>query len=161
MFSGWSWRTAAPRSQNQQSFARFRIVDVLLLVCGEVQPFRKDFAVAGCLIQQRDEVAVFQNVLDLRGRKKVLHILGGACGYAAPFAEAFPNLGTVRGGLFFFQQKVELVCKIPCSPALAAVLGDAAPYLVLDNEHPQFFNCLPNSLMSKATSRLWMSTFVL
>jgi len=22
---------------------------------------------------------------------------------------------------------------------LAAVLGDAAPYLVLDNEHPQFF----------------------
>ena len=26
-----------------------------------------------------------------------------------------------------------------CGPALAAVLGDAAPYLVLDNEHPQFF----------------------
>ena len=56
-----------------------------------------------------------------------------------PFAEALPNLGTVRGGLFLFQQKVELVCKIPCGPALAAVLGDAAPYLVLDNEHPQFF----------------------
>jgi len=26
---------------------------------------------------------------------------------------------------------------------------------------PNFFNCFPNSLMSKATSRLWMSTFVL
>ena len=78
-------------------------------------------------------------LLDLRGRKKVLHILGGARGHTAPFAEAFPNLGTVRSGLFLFQEQMELVCKIPCSPALAAVLGDAAPYLVLDNEHPQFF----------------------
>ena len=67
-------------------------------------PIPKNTQLAGCLIQQRDEVAVFQNVLDLRGRKKVLHILGGTCGHAAPFAEALPNLGTVRGGLFFFQE---------------------------------------------------------
>ena len=65
--------------------------------------------------------------------------MGGTCGHAAPFAEALPNLGTVRGGLFLFQEQVELVRKIPCGPALAAVLGDTAPYLVLDNEHPQFF----------------------
>ena len=35
----------------------------------------------------------------------------------------------------------EEVRKIPCSPALAAVLGNAAPYLVLDNEH-QKQHCL-------------------
>ena len=34
---------------------------------------------------------------------------------------------------------MELVGKVPCGLALAAVGGDAAPNLVLDNEHPQLF----------------------
>lgn len=99
--------TELPRFQKSAVLRPVRIVDVLLLVCGEVR--RSKFAVAGCLIQQRDEVAVFQNILNLG--KKVLHILVAPVG-TAPFAERF-QISALYAAVCSSFSKVELVCKIP------------------------------------------------
>ena len=56
--------------KDQKALAGFGIIDVLLLVCRQVEPFRKDFPVPGRLIEQRNKIAVFQNVFDLRGGKE-------------------------------------------------------------------------------------------
>ena len=106
---------------------------------GNVQSLRKDATVAGRLIEQANEVAVFQNVFDLRGRKQVFHVLRRPGRDAAPFSEPLPNLAGESRRLFLAQKQMELVAEIPRCLALAAVLGHTAPNLVLDNEHPQLF----------------------
>ena len=106
---------------------------------GNVQSLRKDAPVAGRLIEQANEVAVFQNVFDLRGRKQVFDVLGRPGRDASPFSESLPNLAGESCRLFLSQKQMELVAEVPRRLALAAVLGHAAPNLVLDNEHPQLF----------------------
>ena len=63
-------------------------------------------------------------------------------GHAAPFAEALPNLGTVRGGLFLFQQKVELVHVVARCLVLGAVDGNSVPHLILHDQHTELFELL-------------------
>ena len=87
---------------------------------------------------QADKVAVFQNVLNFRGGKQVFHILRGPGGDAAPLPETLPDFSGIRRRLFLFQKQMELVGKVPGGLSHAAVGGDAAPYLVLDNEHTDF-----------------------
>ena len=132
--------------KDQKALAGFGIVNVLLLVCRQVEPFRKDFPVPGRLIEQRDKIAVFQNVFDLRGGKQVFYILRRTGWDAAPFPEPLPDFSGIGCRLFLFQKQVELVGKVPCGLALAAVGGDTAPNLVLDNEHPQLFELLAQLL---------------
>ena len=87
---------------------------------------------------QADKVAVFQNVLNFRGGKQVFHILRRTCGNPAPLTKTLPNLAGKSRRLFLTQKQMKLITEIPCRLALAAVLGDAPPNLVLDNEHTDF-----------------------
>ena len=82
--------------------------------------------------------SLFQNVLDLRGGKQVLDVLGDSRWDAAPFAKAFPNLHT-PGANLAAQQKVELVHIVPGGLALASIHRDAVPYLILNDQHPKIF----------------------
>ena len=136
--------------KNEKPGPRFGIVDVLLVVRRQIQPFRQNFAVAAGLIEQADEVAVFQDIFDLRGGKQVFHVLRGPGRDAALLSEPLPNLGAVSRCLFLFQKQMELVGKIPGGLALYAIGGDAAPYLILDNEHPQLFQLLAQILYVEA-----------
>ena len=116
------------------------------MVGGQVQTFSQNLAVAAGLIEQTNEVAVFQDIFDFRGGKQVFHILRGPGGNAAPLPETLPNLGAVRRRLFLFQKQMELVGKVPGRLTHAAVGGDAAPNLILDNQHPQFLQLLAQIL---------------
>ena len=108
------------------------------------------FPVAGGLVEHIDEIAVFQNVLDLRGGKQIFGVLCRPGRHAAPLSEPFPNLGAVRCGLFLLQQKVELIHEIPGRPADGPVDGDGVPHRVLDNEHTGLFQVLAQALDVKA-----------
>ena len=60
-----------PERQNgvtvdHQPFARRRLGDGLQLLRRNIQPFLKNFAVSGLLIQQNIEVAVVKDILNLR-----------------------------------------------------------------------------------------------
>ncbi len=116
------------------------------MVGGQIQPFGQNLAVAAGLIEQGNEVAVFQDVFDLRGGKQVFHILRGPGRDAAPLAKTLPDFSGIRRRLFLFQKQMELVGKIPGSLAHAAVGGDTAPNLILDNQHPQLFQLLAQIL---------------
>ena len=45
------------------------VADMRRLLGGDIQPFTEDFPIPAGLIEKIDEVAVFKNVLDLRGGK--------------------------------------------------------------------------------------------
>ena len=60
-----------PERQNgitvdHQPFARRRLGDGFQLLRRNIQPFLKNFAVSGLLIQQNIEVTVIENILNLR-----------------------------------------------------------------------------------------------
>ena len=95
--------------------------------------------IAGCLVQHINEIAVLKDVLDFPACEQILDVLGDACGYAAPFSEPLPDLDAVCCGLFLFQQEVELVYIVPGVLFAVAVDGNTVPDLILDDEHPQFF----------------------
>ena len=104
------------------------------LLVGDVQALAEDFSVSAGLVQKVHKIAVFKDVLDLRGGKQVLNILRDPRGDTAPFAKAFPNLHA-PGTDLAAQQKVELVHEVPGGFTLIPVLGNTVPYLVLDHQH--------------------------
>ena len=112
----------------------------------DVELFRQDGAVARRLVEHDDEVAVLEDVLHLPAGEQVLHILGDAGGDAAPFPEPFPNLHGVGRRLLLLQEQMELVHEIPGGLARAAVLGHAAPHLVLHHQHPDLLHLLAQVL---------------
>ena len=66
-----------PERQNgitvdHQPFARRRLGDGLQLLRRNIQPFLKNFAVSGLLIQQNIEVAVIEDILNLWTSQKVV-----------------------------------------------------------------------------------------
>ena len=130
--------------------ARLGVGHIGKLFGRNVQPLRQYLPVACRLVEHIDEVAVLQNVFDLRGGKQVFGVLGRPGGDTAPLAEAFPNLGAVRRSLFLLQQKVELVHEIPGGAPDGPVDGDGVPHRVLDNEHPRLFQVLAQALDVKA-----------
>ena len=136
--------------EEQQPVARLGVGHIGKLFRRNVQPLRQYLPVACRLVEHIDEIAVLQDVFDLRGGKQVFGVLGRPGGDAAPFSEPFPNLGAVRGGLFLLQQKVELVHEIPGGPPNGPVDGDGVPHRVLDNEHPRLFQVLAQALDVKA-----------
>jgi len=75
------------------------------LLWGNAQLLRKDFPVAGCLVEHIHKIGVLKDVLHLTGGKQVLDVLGNACRYPAPFTEPFPNLNGIACGLFLFEQE--------------------------------------------------------
>ena len=95
--------------------------------------------VAGCLVEHINEIAVLEDILDFSAGQQILDVLGDACGYAAPFSEPLPDFDAICCGLFLFQQEVELVYIVPGVLFAVAVDGDTVPDLILDDEHPQFF----------------------
>ena len=125
------------------------IADVRRLLVGDVQAFTKYLPVTAGLVQQIDKIAVFKDILDLRGGQKVLDVLGDPRGDTAPFTKAFPNLHA-PGTYLATQQKVELVHIVSCGLALAAVHRDTVPHLILDDQHPQVFELLAQLLDIKA-----------
>ena len=136
--------------EEQQPVAGVGIGHIGKLLRGDVQPLRQYLPVAGGLVEHIDEIAVFQNVLDLRGGKQIFGVLRRPGRHAAPLSEPFPNLGAVCCGLFLLQQKVELVHEIPGRPADGPVDGDGVPHRVLDNEHTGLFQVLAQALDVKA-----------
>ena len=116
------------------------------LLRGDVQPIRQDLPVAGGLIEHIDEIAVFQNVLDLRGGKQIFGVLRRPGRHPAPLSEPFPNLGAICRCLFLLQQKVKLVHEIPGGATDGPVDGDGVPHSVLDNEHTGLFQVLAQAL---------------
>ena len=115
------------------------------LLIGDVQTLAEDFPVSAGLVQKVHKIAVFKDVLDLRGGKQVLDVLRNSRGDTAPFAKAFPNLHA-PGTNLAAQQKVELVHEIPGGFTLIPVLGNTVPYLVLDHQHTQAFELLSQLL---------------
>ena len=109
------------RAVEDQPLTGIGIGDVVLLAGRDVQRLRENLPVAGRLIQKVDKIRVFKDVLYLAGRKQILDVLGNAGRDAAPFSETLPDFHAVRGGLFFFQQKVELVHIVARCLVLGAV----------------------------------------
>lgn len=136
--------------EEQQPVARLGVGHIGKLLRRNVQPLRQYLPVARRLIEHIDEVAVLQDVFDLRGGKQVFGVLGRPGGDAAPLSEPFPNLGAVCRGLFLLQQKVELVHEIPGGAPNRPVDGDGVPHRVLDNQHPRLFQVLAQALDVKA-----------
>lgn len=58
--------------EEQKAAAGVRVGHIGKLLGGDVQPLRHQLAVASRQVQQVDEIAVFQNVFDLRGGKQVV-----------------------------------------------------------------------------------------
>ena len=79
--------------EEQQPVARLGVGHIGKLLGRNVQPLRQYLPVACRLVEHIDEVAVFQNVFDLRGGKQVFGVLGRPGRDTAPFSEPFPNLG--------------------------------------------------------------------
>ena len=102
------------------------------LLVGDIQALAEDFPVSAGLVQKVHKIAVFKDVLDLRGGKQVLNVLRDPRGDTAPFTKAFPNLHA-PGTNLAAQQKVELVHEIPGRFALIPVLGNTVPHLILDH----------------------------
>ena len=115
----------------------------------DIQPLTENGPVTAGLVQQIDKVAVFQDVLDLRGTQKVLHILGNTCGNAAPFPKSLPDLHAPRRYLPM-EQQVKFVYIVPGGFALAAVHRHPVPHLILDDQHPQVFQLLAQGFDIKA-----------
>ena len=115
------------------------------LLVGDIQALAEDFSVSAGLVQKVHKIAVFKNVLDLRGGKQVLDVLRDPRGDTAPFAKAFPNLHA-PGTDLAAQQKMELVHEVPGGFALIPVLGNTVPSLVLDHQHTQAFELLSQLL---------------
>ena len=125
--------------EEQQPLALGAVGDVLQLPGGDAQALGQDAPVPCGLVEHEDEVAVFQDVLDLRRRQQVLHILGQAGGDAAELAETLVNLGGVGRRLRLPQKKMKFVQVQPGGLADGAVVGRAAPHIVLDRQHPRLF----------------------
>ena len=132
--------------EEQQPVTRFGIGHIGKLLRGDVQPLRQDLPVARRLVEHIDEVAVLQDILNLRGGEQVLGVLSGPRGHAAPFSEPFPNLGAVRRSLLLLQQKVKLIHKIPGGAANGPVDGDGVPHRVLDHMHPRLLQVFAQAL---------------
>ena len=101
----------------------------------DIELLCKNLPVSGGLIQHIDIVAVFKDVLDLTAGEQVFDVLRDTGGNAAPFAETLPDFHGVRGGLFFFQQKVHFVDIVAGGLVSFAVDRHAVPYLILHDEH--------------------------
>ena len=136
--------------EEQQPMARLGIGHIGKLFRRNAQPLRQNLAVAGGLVEHIDEIAVFQDVLDLRGGEQVLGVLGRPGGHPAPFSKPFPDLRRIGRRLLLLQQKVELIHEIPGGAADGPVDGDRIPHRVLDNEHPRLFQVLAQTLDVKA-----------
>ena len=119
------------------------------LLVGDIQALTEDFSVSAGLVQKVHKIAVFKDVLDLRGGKQVLDVLRNSRGDTAPFAKAFPNLHT-PGTNLASQQKVELVHEVPGRFALIPVLGNTVPHLILDHQHTQAFELFSQLLNIEA-----------
>lgn len=119
----------------------------------------EDFSVSAGLVQKVHKIAVFKDILDLRGGKQVLNVLRNPRGDTAPFTKAFPNLHA-PGTNLAAQQKVELVHEVPGGFSLIPVLGNTVPHLVLDHQHTQAFELLPQLLDIEADngSNSWAYT---
>ena len=102
------------------------------LLVGDIQALAEDFPVSAGLIQKIHKIAVFKDVLDLRGGKQVLDVLRDPRRDSAPFAKAFPNLHA-PGANLTTQQKVKFIHEVPGGFTLIPVLGNTVPYLVLDH----------------------------
>ncbi len=136
--------------EEQQPVARLGIGHIGKLFRGDVQPLRQDLPVAGGLVEHIDEVAVLQDVLDLRGGEQVLGVLGRPGRHPAPFSKPLPDLRRIGRRLLLLQQKVELIHEIPGGAADGPVDGDCVPHRVLDNEHPRLFQVFAQALDVKA-----------
>ena len=136
--------------EEQQPVARLGVGHIGKLLRRDTQPLGQNLPVAGGLVEHINEVAVLQDVLDLRGGEQVLGVLGGPRGDAAPLSKPFPNLGAVRRGLLLLQQEVELIHEIPGGAPDGPVDGDRIPHRVLDNEHPRLFQVFAQALDVKA-----------
>ena len=132
--------------KEQQPVARFGVGHIGKLLRRNAQPLRQNLPVAGGLVEHIDEIAVLQDVLDLRGGEQVLGVLGGPRGHPAPLSKPFPNLGAVRRSLLLLQQKVELIHEIPGGASDSPVDGDRIPHRVLDNKHPRLFQVFAQAL---------------
>ena len=69
---------------------------------------------------------------------KILDVLRDSGRDAAPFSDTLPDFPAVRGGLFLFQQKVELVHVVARCLVLGAVDGNSVPHLILHDQHTSF-----------------------
>ena len=86
-----------------QAFTGVGIGDVVLLTGRDVQRFREDLPVAGCLVQKVNEVGVLKDVLNLTGSQQILDILGDPGRNPAPFSEPLPDFDGIGGCLFFLE----------------------------------------------------------
>ena len=130
----------------QQALALTGVGHIGQLVGRNVQLLGENLSVTGSLIEHIDEVRVFKDVLDFPAAQKVFDILGDAGGDAAPFTETLPDFHGVAGGLFLFQQQMELVNVIPGGLPGRTVDGDAVPDLILDDQHTDLFQLLAQLL---------------
>ena len=136
--------------EEQKPMARLGIGHIGKLFRRNAQPLRQNLAVAGGLVEHIDEVAVFQDVLNLRGGEQVLGVLGRPGRDAAPFSEPFPDLRRIGRRLLLLQQEVEFVHEIPGGAPDGPVDGDGIPHRVLDDEHTGLFQVLAQALDVKA-----------
>ncbi len=96
-------------SIKDKSLACFGVGYILHLLWGNIKLLCKDSPVALCLIEHEDKIRVFKDIFYLAACQKVFDILRDSGRYAAPFTETLPNLHTVSGGLFLFQEQMKFV----------------------------------------------------
>src|SRR5699024_6754242 len=77
--------------EEQQPVARLGVGHIGKLFGRNIQPLRQYLPVARRLVEHINEVAVLQNVFDLRGGKQVFGVLGRSGRDAAPLSDPFPN----------------------------------------------------------------------
>ena len=113
---------------------------------GNAQLLRQNLTITRRLVEHVDVVAVLEDVLDFLTGQKIFHVLRDARRDAAPLAEPLPDFHGIRRRLLLLEQQVELVHVVPGGFAFSAVGGDAAPYLILHDEHTQLLELLAQLL---------------
>ena len=106
--------------------------------------------IPGGLGQHIEEIAVAENGFNFAALQQAFHVLGDPAGDGPPLAEAAENLDAVRRRLGLGQQHMKLVLVYPGGPPPVPVLRHPAPYLVREDQQPDFFQHLSQGLNVEA-----------
>ena len=112
------------------------------LVGTDIQLVRQNLPVTGGLVEHDNKVRIFKDILHFAAREQVFDILRNSCRNPAPFPKTLPDFYGIGSGLFFFQKKMELIHIVASGFTLSTVLCHPSPNLILDNQHPDFFQLL-------------------
>ena len=108
----------------------------------DIQLVRQNLPVTGGLVEHDNKVRIFKDILHLAAGEQVFDVLRNSGRNPAPFSETLPDFYGIGSRLFLFQKKMELIHIVASGFTLSTVLCHPSPNLILDNQHPDFFQLL-------------------